>query len=269
VRDVDRLFETFQYGQAGQMLYDFLWSDFADWYLEIAKNQLAQGGARAYKTAETLLRVFDIALRLLHPFTPFVTEEIWGHLRKAARQTPLADLTKDWPEVLMIASFPEARLYEGWETGKVASFTQLQEVVRAIRNLRAEKNVKPGLKLAAIVVDASGLIKQEAKIVAALSNLDESKLIIHEKLDTKPEGHVALVAGSVEIYLPLAALVDPEEERARLTKELAEAEAQITRLEKLLGSDFANKAPAALVQKEKDKLAAYKETAEKIKAQLG
>jgi valyl-tRNA synthetase len=80
---------------------------------------------------------------------------------------------------------------------------------------------------------------------------------------------VALVAGSVEIFLPLAALVDPEEERARLGKELAEAESHIERLEKLLGSDFANKAPAQLVQKERDKLAVYKESAEKIKAQLG
>lgn len=268
VRDVERMFQTFQYGQAGQMLYDFLWSDFADWYLEIAKQQLNQGGARAYRTAETLLKVFDISLRLLHPFTPFVTEEIWGHLRNAARQTPLADLTKDWPEVLMIARWPEIRPAEGWEAEKIARFEQAQEVIRAIRNLRAEKNVKPGLKLAAIVVDASGLIQQEAKIIAALASLDEAKLVIHENLDSKPEGYIALVAGSVEIYLPLAELVDPEEERARLTKELAEAEAQIARLEKLLGSDFASKAPAAVVQKEKDKLAAYKDTAEKIKSQL-
>jgi valyl-tRNA synthetase len=215
-----------------------------------------------------LLRVFDLSLRLLHPFMPFVTEEIWGHLRKATLTTPLASQLQDWPDVLMLARWPEIRAEESWEAGKIASFEQMQEVIRAIRNLRAEKNVKPGSKLAAIVVDASGLIKQEAKIIAALSNLDEAKLLIHEKLDAKPEGHVALVAGPVEIYLPLSDLVDPEEERARLTKELAEAEAQIARLEKLLGSDFANKAPAPVVQKEKEKLAAYKETAEKIKAQL-
>jgi valyl-tRNA synthetase len=268
VRDVERLFQTFQYGQAGQMLYDFLWSDFADWYLEVAKQQLNQGGARAYKTAETLLKVFEIALRLLHPFMPFVTEELWGHLRNASRQSALADETKDWPEVLMIARWPAPRVEEVWEHEKIAKFGQAQEVIRAIRNLRAEKNVKPGLKLAAIIVDSSGLVKQQARVIAALSNLDESKLVIYEKLDTKPEGHIALVAGSVEIYLPLAELVDPAEERARLTKELAEAEAQIARLEKLLGSDFANKAPAAVVQREKDKLAAYKDTAEKIRSQL-
>jgi valyl-tRNA synthetase len=250
------------------MIYDFLWSDFADWYLEIAKSQLAQGGARAYQTAETLLRVFDISLRLLHPFTPFVTEEIWGHLRRATLTAPLASLSQDWPEVLIIASWPEVRPAQGWETGKIASFDQVQEVVRAIRNLRAEKNVKPGLKLSAILIDATGLVKQESKIIAALAGLDETKLDIRKTLDAKPEGQIALVAGQVEIYLPLADFVDPVEELARLAKDLAEAETHIARLEKLLSSDFANKAPAAVIQKEREKLAVYKETAEKIKAQL-
>ena len=171
--------------------------------------------------------------------------------------------------MLIVARWPEAQTAEGWESGKIASFELVQEVVRAIRNLRAEKNVKPGLKLSAILVDASGLVKQESKVIAGLSGLDKSKLDIRAKLDTKPEGQIALVAGQVEIYLPLADFVDPAEELARLTKDLAEAELHIARLEKLLSSDFANKAPAAVVQKEREKLAAYKETAEKIKAQVG
>jgi valyl-tRNA synthetase len=268
VRDVERLFQTFQYGQAGQNIYDFIWSDFADWYLEIAKQQLAQGGARAHSTAATLLRVFDVSLRLLHPFTPFVTEEIWGHLRRATGLSPLADLVKDWPDVLMIASWPEPRPEEGWETAKSTDFALLQEVIRSIRNLRAEKNVKPSLKLPAIFVDASGLVKRETSVIAALAGLDESQISILSSLDSKPEGYVALVVGPVEIHLPLSALVNPEEERARLSKDLAEAEMHIARLEKLLASDFAKKAPAPVVQKEREKLAAYQETAEKIKAQL-
>ena len=83
VRDVERLFQNFQYGEAGRQIYEFFWSDFADWYVEIAKLQLAEGGDRAYYTAYTLVRVLDTCLRLLHPFTPFITEELWGHLRKA------------------------------------------------------------------------------------------------------------------------------------------------------------------------------------------
>jgi len=269
VRDVERLFQTFQYGQAGQMIYDFLWNDFADWYLEIAKNQLSQGGARAYLTSATLLRVFDISLRLLHPFTPFVTEEIWGHMRRATQASNLAALVQTWPEVLMVASWPEIRPTEGWEIGKIASFEQVQEIVRAIRNLRAEKNVKPGLKLSAILVDSSGLVMQESRVIAALAGLDETRLELCEKLEAKPEGQIGLVAGPVQIYLPLTEFVDPAEEHARLTKDLSEAQTHITRLEKLLSSDFANKAPAAVVQKEREKLAAYIQTARKIQAQLG
>jgi valyl-tRNA synthetase len=268
IRDVERLFQSFQYGQAGQLIYDFFWGDFADWYVEIAKLQLANEATR-YETAKTLARVFDISMRLLHPFTPFVTEELWGHLRNAMRNSPLAELTQSWPDALIVASWPEPRELEGWEESKLAEFATLQEAIRVIRNLRAEKTVKPSVKLAALIVDESGLIKHEASVLAALSGLDELKLDVRTQIDSKPEGYVALVSGAIQIFLPLAELTDPEEERARLTKELAEAESHIARLEKLLGSDFANKAPAAVVNKEREKLAAYQETAAKLKAQIG
>jgi valyl-tRNA synthetase len=104
--------------------------------------------------------------------------------------------------------------------------------------------------------------------MAALAGLDESQVEISASLKEKPKDAAALVVGPVEIYLPLAGMVDREQERARLHKELAEAESQITRLEKLLASDFAKKAPETVVAKERDKLASYKETADKIKAQL-
>lgn len=267
-RDVERLFQTFQYGQAGQMIYDFLWSDFADWYLEIAKIQMTEGGARAYKTADTLLRVFDASLRLLHPFTPFVTEEVWSHLKKATQGSALRKSVDAWPEVLMIASWPEAKDAEGWEENKISSFEQIQEIIRSIRNLRSEKNVKPSLRLAATLVDQSGLCKGEQKLITVLAGLDVEKVNIVESLPASPDGHIALIAGKVEIHLPLADIVDSEEEKARLAKELSEVESHIERLEKLLGSDFGKKAPAAVVAKEHEKLANYKETAEKLKAQL-
>ncbi len=272
-REVERLFQTFQYGQAGQLLYDFFWSDFADWYLEIAKLQINEGGDRAFYTADLLVRTLDTTLRLLHPFIPFVTEEIYGHLKQASNQHSECLKPQDgkWSEVLMIARWPEPMKDEGWEEENLREFTLFQDVVRAIRNLRAEKNVKPGLKLAAIVVEGrerEGLYDSLKRELATLAGLDENRITVYADLKSKPEGHIALVAGSVEIYLPLAELVDPAEERARLEKELAEAQAQIARLEKLLGSDFAIKAPAAVVQKEKEKLTAYKDTAEKIKAQL-
>jgi len=270
VRDVERLFETFQYGQAGQLIYDFFWSDFADWYVEAAKQQMANDDMR-YTTVETLVRVLDISLRLLHPFTPFVTEELWGHLRKAILQSPISNLAHHWPEMLIVAPWPEPRPVEAWETAKSADFALLQDIVRSIRNLRAEKNVKPGKRIEAAFAagDKTSILQEQRATLAVLASLDETRLSITASLEAKPEGSVALVAGPVEIFLPLAGLVDLSEERARLEKDLAETEAHIARLEKLLASDFANKAPKPVVEKEREKLAGYRETAQKIKAQLG
>ena len=269
IRDVERLFQIFQYGEAGRQIYDFFWGDFADWYLEIAKGQLANESTRA-QTVDTLARVLDISLRLLHPFTPFVTEELWGHLRGALRESPTSELSIDWPEALIVARWPEPSEPEGWEEEKIADFMLIQEVVRSIRNLRAEMNVSPSKRLAATIVSAekSALLKEQSSVIAALAGLDPTHISNLEALPEKPKDSVVFVVGSVEIYLPLVGMVDLAEEKSRLEKELKEAQSHIERLEKLLSSDFANKAPTAVVQKERDKLAAYKDTAEKIKAQL-
>ncbi len=269
IRDVERQFQNFQYGQAGQQIYDFIWNDFADWYVEIAKEQLKDETTR-YLTIETLTRVFEMCLRLLHPFTPFVTEEIWGHLRSSILESPISNIAKDWPEALIVAKWPEPRDPEGWEAEKVVDFELIQEIVRSIRNLRAEKNVPPSKKIAASFSASAKteLLKEQIKALASLAGLNEAELKIEESLKDKPKDSASLVIGSVEIYLPLAGMVDLAEEKSRLEKELKEAQSHIERLEKLLASDFANKAPAALVQKEREKLEGYKDTAEKIKAQL-
>ena len=270
IRDVERQFQNFQYGQAGQQIYEFIWNDFADWYVEIAKGQMSQTLNVQRQTVETLTRVLDTCLRLLHPFTPFITEEVWGHLRNATRNSQLATLSQDWPDALIVAKFPEPRELEGWEESKIADFTLIQELVRSIRNLRSEKNIAPSKKIAASISagEKTELINNQAQMIASLAGLDFSLLTIHYSLTEKPEDSVAIVAGSVEIYIPLAGMVDLANDKPRLEKELKEAQSHIERLEKLLSSDFANKAPAALIAKEGEKLTAYKDTAEKIKAQL-
>ena len=269
IRDVERQFQNFQYGQAGQQIYDFLWSDFADWYVEVAKEQMKDPAAKK-QTIETLARVFDIALRLLHPFTPFITEEVWGHLRRSVIDSPIAKVAGGWPEMLIVAKFPEPRESEGWEESKIADFALIQDLVRSIRNLRAEKSIAPSKKLAAQIAagEKADLLKGQASVIATLSGLDPSQLDIHTALAEKPADAIALVVGSVEVYIPLAGTVDLANDKPRLEKELKEAQSHIERLEKLLSSDFANKAPAALVAKEREKLEGYKDTAEKIKAQL-
>ena len=133
------------------------------------------------------------------------------------------------------------------------------------------KDVQPSLRIPATLVSASaaGTLRQQAASIAALAKIDPEQLTILEHIAEKPEGSVAMVVGPVELYLPLEALVDPAEQRARLQKDLAEAQSQITRLENLLNSPFAEKAPPPVVAKEREKLAAFRETAEKLERQLG
>ncbi len=276
LRNVEYLFQNFQYGEAGRQIFDFFWSEFADWYLEIAKLQIAEGGSRAFFTVQRLVQVLDTCLRLLHPFTPFITEELWGHLKSAAQEhsDQLKPVASDWEEALIIARWPEPMPVESWETGTIADFDLVQEVVRSIRNLRAEKNVNPGLRIPAILSSPPGparLLLDEVDVIASLARLDADNVKVVSQGETpftRPEGHVALVAGPVEIYLPLKEMIDTSEERQRMQKELAEIQAQVERLQNLLAGSFAEKAPAAVVQKERDRLAAFLETSARLREQI-
>jgi valyl-tRNA synthetase len=272
LRDTDRLFQNYQYGEAGRQIYEFFWSDFADWYLEIAKIQLNEGGDRAYYTAMTLVRVLDACLRLLHPFTPFVTEELWGYLRNEAVEKGFKPFMsrKPWEEMLIVANWPEAGRPEGWEEDAISSFTVVQEIVRAIRNIRAEKKIKPDRKLPALISAGARMdtLRGQCNTIAALASLDKdnSRISRQVKEDTSP--YISIVVSGVEIFLDVAEKVDSAKDVARLQKELSVISAQIDRLEKLLASDFAFKAPPSVVDKERVKLKAYLETREKLKAQL-
>jgi len=270
VRDVERLFQTFQYGEAGRLAYEFFWGDFADWYVEIAKLQLNQGGARAHTTAQTLVRTLDIALRLLHPFTPFVTEELWGRLKTAVQKSNLAAPLAAWSQALIVAPWPASRPEEDWEADKIADFGLVQDIVRSLRNLRSEKKAPPGRRIPAIFVSesAKAILHAQQLTIAALAGLDSDQIEILPHIPQKPEGHIGLVVGAVEVFLPLSGMIDADEERSRLQRDLADAQSQIERLESLLDGSFAEKAPTQIVQKEREKLAAYQETAAKIQAQL-
>lgn len=272
IRDVERLFQNYQYGEAGRQIYDFIWGEYADWYLEVAKLQLREGGDRAFYTARTLVQILDQSLRMLHPFTPFVTEELWGHLRKAAAaHSAWMSPNGGWPDALIIASWPEPRLEEEWELEKTASFHLVQEIVRGIRNLRAEKGIKPGKKISATLVSPNqdSMLKVQETVIAHLAQLDLEALEIVDHISAKPEGHIALVVGPVEIFLRLRNIVDEREETARLHNELHETETHINRLEDLLAGPFTERAPGPIVQKEREKLAAYQDKANKLRNQIG
>jgi valyl-tRNA synthetase len=275
VANANRLFDAHQYGEAGRQMYEFLWGDYCDWYLEIAKLQLARDGVTADTTRSTLVHVLDQSLRLLHPFIPFVTEEIWQHLKQAVGATTSLRSVQAlggrpaWPEALMIARWPEVD--EALiDPQAEADMSLVMDLIRTIRNARAEYNVEPGRRIPAIIASgqAFDLIQQQLSSIAALARLDPARLS-NQPAATPPAQAVALVVGGVACYLPLAGLVDLEKERQRLSKELASVVENIARSEKLLADEkFTGRAPAAVVQKERDKLADLQARRDRLEEQL-
>ena len=271
VNSVNSLFEAYQYGEAGKQIYEFLWNDFADWYVEGSKRQLAEGGDRSAYTAYTLAFVLDTMLRLLHPFTPFVTEALWAYLKKACEESGLVYTPNEgWANDLMIAKWPEAMALDGTENDHLREFGLVQDIVRAIRNVRSEYRIEPNKKLKAAMVSEEliALLEAQKEVIADFANLDLDSL----KVSASPidaEGLTALVVDRVEIFLQLSSDGDDEADRERLTKELEEAESHIKRLEALLASPFAQKAPEKVVAGEQQKLADYLATAEKLRERLG
>jgi len=270
-RDVARLFESYQYGEAGRQIYEFFWGEFADWYLEVAKLQLDEGPDRAWLTARTMVHVLDTSLRLLHPFTPFVTEELWGHLKSACQAHP-AEFGPEggWEMALIVAAWPEAVEEAPGEAEALRDFALVMDLVRGIRNIRSERSVEPSRRIEAILSagNRKPLFESQRQAIAALARLDPDRMRIHASLKTRPQDAVPLVAGGIEAYLPLSGMVDIDAERSRMTKELGEVEAQVQRLEGLLAGPFAERAPAEVVAKERARLEGMQQSRLKLEAQL-
>ncbi len=267
---VTRLIDGYEFGQAGNLAYDFLWGDYADWYIEAAKVVLAgsdpaplrSGGASSEtakaQTRGVLVHVLDQALRLLHPYVPYVTEAVWQHLPHAPTEQP----------ALIVARWPKAGAVDA---AALADFGHVQELVRAVRNARSENNVEQKRRIPATVVagDKADWLRGQRDLLVALGRLDEPHFRVLAQVPEKPRQAIALVVGSTEVYLPLEGLVDLSAERERLTKELADLDRQIQRSEGLLGSDFASKAPPAVIERERIKLAGLSESRQKVAERLG
>jgi valyl-tRNA synthetase len=275
VRSVNRLFENYQFGEAGRQIYDFFWSEFADWYIEIAKKQLREGGDRAFYTAWTLVRILDKCLRMLSPFTPFVTEELWGHLKEAA-QAKSEQLSPDdpWAEALMIAQWPESKPEEAWEKDAVDNFSNAtMEHARAFRTLKTELNIPANQTASGSIIatqEMLPILEAQKDLIAYSSALKELEILtaIPDAEAYKQYHSSSIAATGSMIFLHTEEAVVDENLRNKLEKELAEANSQIQRLEKLLASDFAKKAPAKVVENERAKLETYRQTVEKLTKQL-
>jgi valyl-tRNA synthetase len=268
-RDVDRLMASYQYVEAGHQLHEFIWGEYADWYLEASKLQRDESPERAWLTTSTLVAVLDECLRMLHPFMPFVTEELWQHLRCAglASQGNFAP-PEGWGEALITAAWPEPD--QAMDDEAIAQFNVVREIVNAIRNARAEKNVPASSRMAATFVAGplAALLESQRRTIVSMARLASDAVSIQAVVPERPADAIPLVVGTVEVYLHLAGTIDRPAESERLHKELADAEAQIVRLRELLASEFASRAPAPVVGKERAKLAELEQARERLAEQI-
>lgn len=260
--EVTRLIDDFQLGEAGRQINDFFWSDYCDWYVECAKVQLRQGDEAARRATAGILRaVLDQSLRLLHPFMPFVTEEVWQHLYRSSSAEEA-----NWPApALIVAAWPQTNRLA---VDKVAEsdFTLVQEIIVRIRDARNQAGVEPARRVQVILVAGERLemLSAQVPLIEFLARTEQPQL--HEQLAEKPGQSMSLLAGSIEIYLPLAGMLDPVKELARLAKEAAATLEEIARVQgRLTNEAFVSRARPEVVRKERDRLAELEERLARLK----
>ena len=256
-KDITENLETFDLGYAATRIYDFAWSTFCDWYIEIAKQGLyGDDPVRKKTTQEVLYYVLIGILKLLHPYMPFITEEIYGYL-------PGVDgmlISAQWPEIRPEYDFPaEAARMEG-----------IMEIVRTIRNMRAEMNVAPGRRASLILKPHEGWKDALSTAEGYFTRLAfASSLTILDPSSPNPEKSASAVTEACELFMPLGELVDVEKELKRLEKDKKSLEGEIARASgKLSNPGFLSKAPANLVEQEKTKLETNKQLLEKLAARI-
>jgi len=255
--NVTRLLDSYEFGETGRALYDFIWDDLCDWYIEFAKLTLYGSDADAKaRTQNVLAYVLDNTLRLLHPFMPYLTEEIWSHLPTDGETITLAA----WPQ-------PDAK----WEaSGQVAEMELLMAMIRSIRNVRAEVNVPMSKKIEMIVKPSSEetlrILENNRHYVERFCNTSQLTMSLDA---AAPEKAMSAIVTGAEMFLPLAGLIDIDQEIARLEKELKTLNAEVERVEKKLANPgFVAKAPAAVIEEEKAKMNDYADKREKVIARI-
>ena len=247
VSEVDGHFDTFEFAKLADALYHVTWDEFCDWYVELAKVQLAEGGARADATRAVLGRVLDVVLRLLHPLMPFVTERLWTTLTGGE-----SVVVAEWPTVPGVPADPAS----------AARIDALRKLVTEIRRFRGEQGLPPGRKVRA---ELDGAESTHETAIRALSRLDEPG----DGFTPTASLEVALSTGIVTVRLDLSGVIDVEAERKRLAKDLAATEKELAQcVAKLDNPNFRDRAPADVVAK----ITARRDTAtveiERLRTQL-
>ncbi|HGG9608313.1 TPA: valine--tRNA ligase [Neisseria meningitidis] len=255
IEQVTQAYETYRFDLAAETLYSFVWNDYCDWYLELAKVQLQTGCAsRQRATRHTLLRVLEAALRLLHPIIPFITEELWQTV------APMCDAKT--ADSIMLARFPEA---DGGDIVQTAfgQMTVLQDLIGAVRNLRGEMGIQPNVK-APLFVESADDLADYLKYLPMMTRLTEA-----QQVATLPESEDAPVAVCNGARLMLKVEIDKATETARLSKEAEKLQKALDKLNaKLSKPGYTEKAPAHLVEKDKADLAELEDKMAKVQTQL-
>ena len=255
IEQVTQAYETYRFDLAAETLYSFVWNDYCDWYLELAKVQLQTGCAsRQRATRHTLLRVLEAALRLLHPIIPFITEELWQTV------APMCDAKT--ADSIMLARFPEADREQIVQT-TFEQMTVLQDLIGAVRNLRGEMGIQPNVK-APLFVESADDLADYLKYLPMMTRLTEA-----QQVAALPESEDAPVAVCNGARLMLKVEIDKAAETARLSKEAEKLQKALDKLNaKLSKPGYTEKAPAHLVEKDKADLAELEDKMTKVQNQL-
>lgn len=257
VREVTRLIDSYEFGETGRVLYNFIWDDLCDWYIEFAKLGLYGENEQTKRATQSVLAyVLDRTQRLIHPFMPFISEEIWQHLPHEGETITLAQ----WPVYDEALEAPQS----------AKEMELLMDIIRAVRNIRAEVNVPMSKKIELLVKPSNEaalaiLVKNEEYIsrFCGTSSLEISVAI------TAPEKAMSAIVTGVELYLPLAGLIDISQEIIRLEKELKTLNSEVERVEKKLANEgFVAKAPAQVIEEERAKMQDYVEKRDKVLARI-
>lgn len=257
IAEVTRLSDKYEFGEVGRELYTFIWDDFCDWYIEMAKLTLyGEDAAAKQNTQAVLVYVLDQILRMLHPFMPFVTEEIF----QALPQTTGSIVEAEWPRVVA----------EHTREEEAKQFRLLVDIIRAVRNIRAEVNTPMSKPIEMSIEtkndEVQAILEQNKAYLEKFCN--PSMLTIAREITASEQAMTAVVTGA-EIILPLKGLINIEEEIARLEKELKKLDGEVERVQKKLSNQgFVAKAPAKVIEEEKAKAKDYSEKREVVKRRL-
>lgn len=257
--EVDQLLERYDLGEAAKVLYDFIWDEFCDWYIELAKPRLSASATKSEKLVaqNVLVEALTGILRLLHPFMPFITEEIYHYL-PGHNKTIMLD---PWPVK------DDSRIWDS----SLEEMQQIMNVIRALRNIRAEFNISPGAQIKTVLLVNDDSYRQvftaNQSYIEQMARVNEMEIV--RELGQKPAQAVSALTNQAEIYVPLEGVIDIDKEIARLQKDLKGVQNELARAEgKLNNQNFISRAPQEVIEKEKGKAEEFRTRKEGIMQRL-